>query len=117
MVGTEMLPLRSFRVAGRRPAGPAKLPPPNLAITLPLDRHAPRAARHHVALVDSPSPDLRDAVVLLTSELVSRVIERSWPGHGDTLELRVWMPPEVVRVEVRAPRPLLGGPVSGEGPN
>src|SRR5437764_14198102 len=103
MVGTEMLPLRSFRVAGRRPAGPPELPPPNLAITLPLDRYAPRAARHHVALVDSPSPDLRDAIVLLTSELVSRVVEHSWPDAGEAFELRVWMPPEVVRVEVRAP--------------
>jgi hypothetical protein len=93
------------------------MPAPNLAVTLPLDRHAPRAARHHVALVDSPSPDLRDAVVLLTSELVSRVVERSWPGHGDQLELRVWMPPEVVRVEVRAPRPLLGGRIPGDEPS
>jgi hypothetical protein len=109
MVGAEMSQLRSPRITKGRSAGPPELPPPNLAITLPLDRYAPRAARHHVALVDSPSPDLRDAIVLLTSELVSRVVEHSWPGAGDAFELRVWMPPEVVRVEVRAPRPVLGG--------
>jgi hypothetical protein len=105
------------RFAGNRIEEMPDLPAPNLAVTLPLDRHAPRAARHHVALVDSPSPDLRDAVVLLTSELVSRVVERSWTGQDDKFELRVWMPPEVVRVEVRAPRPLLGGPVPGDEPN
>jgi len=79
---------------------------PNLVLSLPLDRHAPRAARYHVAQVDRPSPDLRDAVVLLTSELVTRAVERSQTG-SQQLELRVWMPADVVRVEVRAPRGLL----------
>jgi hypothetical protein len=79
---------------------------PNLVLSLPLDRHAPRAARYHVAQVDRPSPDLRDAVVLLTSELVTRAVERSRTGSQE-LELRVWMPSDVVRVEVRAPRGLL----------
>src|SRR5438067_6090977 len=79
---------------------------PDLAMSLTLDRHAPRAARYHVAQVDRPSPDLRDAVVLLTSELVTRAVERSQSGSQE-LELRVWMPADVVRVEVRAPRGLL----------
>jgi hypothetical protein len=82
---------------------------PNLDLALPLDRFAPRTARHRVAQVDSPSPDLRDAVVLLTSELVSRAFERCRAGAGEDLRLRVWMPTEVVRVEVHAPRMLLGG--------
>ena len=82
---------------------------PNLELSLPLDRFAPRTARHRVAQVDSPSPDLRDAVVLLTSELVTRAFERCRSGKGEDLHLRVWMPSEVVRVEVQAPRMLLGG--------
>ena len=82
---------------------------PNLTLSLPLDRNAPRAARYHVAQVDRPSPDLRDAVVLLTSELVTRAVERA-RSSSQELELRVWMPADVVRVEVRAPRALLDRP-------
>ncbi len=66
---------------------------------LELDPYAPRAARHHVAQVDRPSPDLRDAAVLLSSELVTRAVELC---PGADVELRVWMPVDVVRVEVRA---------------
>ena len=80
---------------------------PDLAMSLALDPYAPRAARYHVAQVDRPSPDLRDAVVLLTSELVTRAVQ-----HGDaadaTMELRAWMPADVVRVELHAPRRNLG---------
>jgi hypothetical protein len=71
---------------------------PDLTVTLPLDIDAPRAARHHVRQVDRPSPDLRDLVVLLSSELVTHAVERA---RGGTIELRVWMPSDVVRVEVR----------------
>jgi hypothetical protein len=73
---------------------------PDLNISLPLGPFAPRAARHHVAQLDRPSPDLRDAVVLLCSELVTQAVEQSEVG---SIELRVWMPPDVVRVEVRGP--------------
>ncbi len=85
---------------------------PDLAIALPLDPYAPRAARHRVAQVGRPSPDLRDAVKLLCSELVTQAVERA-PGPG-SIELRMWMPEDVVRVElegspttvgVRAPDP------------
>jgi hypothetical protein len=90
---------------------------PNLTVSLPLDRFAPRAVRHHVRLLDSPSPDLRDAIVLLTSELVSRAVERAAQGPGQApparAELRVWMPEDVVRVEVRAPPELLGAGLPG----
>jgi hypothetical protein len=47
-----------------------------LAVSLTLDRYAPRAARKHVEAVDRPSPDLRDAIVLLTSQLVSLAVRR-----------------------------------------
>jgi len=81
----------------------------DLTVSLPLDIHAPRAARLHVRGVDRPSPDLRDVVVLLTSELVSRAVDGCESSDG-TVELSVWMPSDVVRVEIRAPNAILGRP-------
>jgi hypothetical protein len=81
---------------------------PDLATTIALDRFAPRAARFQVGEVDSPSPDLRNAVVLLTSEIVSRAAEHCLAAdERATAELRVWMPPDVVRVELRAPAAIV----------
>jgi hypothetical protein len=71
-------------------------------MSLALDPYAPRAARYHVAQVDRPSPDLRDAVMLLTSELVTRAVQHS-SSEGGQIDLRAWMPSDVVRVELRAP--------------
>ncbi len=79
---------------------------PDLEISLRLDPYAPRAARHQVAQVDRPSPDLRDAVVLLTSELVARAVQQCG-SDTDEVALRVWMPGDVVRVELRTSRALL----------
>jgi hypothetical protein len=73
---------------------------PDLELSLPLDPFAPRAARHHIAQLDRPSPDLRDAVVLLSSELVTEAVERADEG---SIELRAWMPADIVRVEVHGP--------------
>jgi hypothetical protein len=81
---------------------------PDLAVVLPLGPFAPRAARHHVAQVDKPSPDLRDAAVLLTSELVTRAVECSLMGGA--IELRVWMPEDVVRIEMHGPEAVLSHP-------
>src|ERR1700716_3990233 len=67
---------------------------PDLEIVLTLDPYAPRAARHRVAQVGRPSPDLRDAIKLLCSELVSQAVEHS--AEGDSIELRMWMPEDVV---------------------
>src|SRR5580698_6819096 len=83
------------------------LPQPDLSVKLPVDPYAPRAARHHVGQVDRPSPDLRDAVMLLTSELVTRAVQHSVSPSEDILELRVWMPGDLVRVEVRGASELL----------
>lgn len=83
---------------------------PDLQVSLHLDRYAPRAARYHVAQVGRPSPDLRDAVVLLTSELVSRAVEHRAPGSDAEVELLEWMAPDVVRVELRAAQELLNRP-------
>jgi hypothetical protein len=82
---------------------------PDFETSLRLDSRAPRAARYHVAQVDHPAPDLRDAVVLLTSELVTRAVAQCESGPEE-VELRVWMPSDVVRVELRARRELLGLP-------
>lgn len=64
---------------------------------MPLDPHTPRSARHVVAQVDHPSPDLRDVVMLLCSEVVTQAVELS---PGGNVEVRVWMPEDVVRVEL-----------------
>ena len=96
---------------------PVDLGPPDLEISLRLDPHAPRAARYHVAQVDRPSPDLRDAVILLTSELVTRAAQYNRPGRDEAVQLRVWMPADVVRVELRALRELLLPPAEREGPH
>ena len=76
---------------------------PDLIASLHLDPHAPRAARHWVRRVDSPSPDLRDAVALLTSELVTRAV-RPEEVADEEMQLQVWMPSDIVRVELSVPR-------------
>jgi hypothetical protein len=96
---------------------PVDLGAPDLDTLLQVDPHAPRTARYHVAQVDRPSPDLRDAVILLTSELVTRAALYTRPGRDEAVQLRVWMPAEVVRVELRAPRELLLPPAEHEGPH
>jgi hypothetical protein len=74
------------------------------------DLYAPRAARYFVGTVDRPSPDLRDVVVLLTSELVTRAVLLCPSESDELVELRIWMPVEVVRVELRAARELIYAP-------
>jgi hypothetical protein len=97
---------------------------PDLAIALKLDPYAPRASRHHVGQVDRPSPDLRDAVMLLTSELVTRAFRhsetlRAAAGESDAapplVELRVWMPEDIVRVELWAAVGLLSQAAGADG--
>jgi hypothetical protein len=95
---------------------PINLVDPDLVVSLELDAFAPRAARHYVAQVDHPSPDLRDAVMLLTSELVTRAVRQCRSASADAVELRVWMPADVVRVELRAARELLCSPLNAGGP-
>ena len=67
---------------------PIDLVGPDLEISLHLDEYAPRAARYHVTHVDNPSPDLRDAVALLTSELVSRAVAHCEAEDCESLQLR-----------------------------
>ncbi len=95
---------------------PTALDAPHLAISVPLDPHAPRAARFYVGQVDKPSPDLRNTVMLLTSELVTRAVQRSEHHPEEAVELRVWMPSDIVRVELSAARQLLLPPQLPEAP-
>jgi hypothetical protein len=81
------------------------------------DLYAPRAARYFVGTVDRPSPDLRDVVVLLTSELVTRAVLLCPSDSDDLVELRIWMPVEVVRVELRAARELIYAPPEPASPH
>src|SRR5260370_37049063 len=74
---------------------------PDLAVALSAENFAPRLARHAVGSVDRPSPDLRDAVMLLTSSLVARAC-RAAQDPSQKIELRAWMPRSVVRVEMGA---------------
>jgi hypothetical protein len=83
---------------------------PDAVISLHPDHYAPRAARYFVRTVDRPSPDLRDVIVLLTSELVTRAVMRCGGGGDELVELRIWMPADVVRVELRGARELLCPP-------
>jgi hypothetical protein len=87
---------------------------PDLLVSLDLDPFAPRAARHYVAQVDHPSPDLRDAVMLLTGELVTRAAQQCQASSEQAAELRVWMPADVVRVELRTPPNLLSALRDGD---
>lgn len=90
---------------------------PDLAMRLRLDPYAPRAARYQVgyqvAQVDRPSPDLRDAVMLLTSEIVTSAVQHCRSEQA-AVELRAWMPADVVRIELRAPRQDLAPPHEGD---
>jgi hypothetical protein len=79
---------------------------PDLAIPLRLDRTAPRAARYCAASVGSPSPDLRDVVKLLTSELVTMMVEQRTARAGELIALRVWMAQDTVRIELEGRREL-----------
>jgi hypothetical protein len=90
---------------------------PDAVISLHPDSYAPRAARYCVATVDRPSPDLRDVVVLLTSELVSRAVMLCETACDEFVELRVWMPPDLVRVELRGARELLCAPAESDHPH
>jgi hypothetical protein len=76
---------------------------PDLSLALPVERFAPHRARHAVGQVDRPSPDLRAAVILLVSEIVTHGVQHAPRDDPRPLDLRVWMPSHVVRVELRGP--------------
>lgn len=83
---------------------------PDVAVGLAADPLAPRRARQAVGEVGGASPDLRDAVALLVSSLVSRACRLAAEdaggaiphGAAQPIHVRAWMPRGSVRVEVGA---------------
>jgi hypothetical protein len=77
-------------------------------ISLKRDPYAPLEARHAVMTIDAPSPDLRDVVTLLVSEVVTSAVRAADEGGGDRLVLHAEMPRSRVRVELSDPRGVAG---------
>jgi hypothetical protein len=73
----------------------------------PVNAFAPRLARHRVEEIDHMAPDLRDAVTLLTSDLVTRAVRACPSDAGPDVRLSAWMPDDFVRVELRSTRAVL----------
>jgi anti-sigma B factor antagonist len=114
----ERLSIRGKVLAGRLPhrrRSTVKLPlglfRPDFERPVDLDPGAPRSARNYVGdLVWEDAPqDLREAIMLLTSELVARAAQRRH-ADGQAVLLRAWMRTDVARVELRMPRELLLAP-------
>jgi anti-sigma B factor antagonist len=100
------------RLSRRRPTAgrmPVDLFRPDFEVWLNLDSRAPASARDYVRdLVRADaSQDLREAVMLLTSELVTRTVLRRTSVLAEPAELKVWLRAELVRVELRLPGELL----------
>jgi hypothetical protein len=90
---------------------------PDLAFSLELEPRAPSAARSQLANLDYGSPGLRDAVVLLASEFVTRAVQWCRPTDGPGVEMKVWMRPRDVRVELLAADKLLSLPLERDYPS
>jgi hypothetical protein len=84
-----------------------ELASPDLEIAMFPDLCAPRAARYCVGTIERPAPELREAVVLLTSELVSRAVRLHSDSSNELFELRVWMRDDAARVELRGAHELV----------
>lgn len=82
---------------------------PDLELRLRLDAYAPRTARQALGRIDRPSPDLRDAILLMTSDLVTRAVVHRHDDGPVIAVLRAWMPKDVVRVELWTDTPLFTG--------
>jgi hypothetical protein len=90
---------------------------PNLEFSLELEARAPSAARNQLATLEFGSPGLRESVLLLASEFVTRAVQWCRPQTGPGVEVRVWMRPRDVRVELLAPGKLLSLPLEREYPS
>jgi anti-sigma B factor antagonist len=107
----------ALKIAARQ-AGPARLPanryPPSFEVRLDLNAGAPRSARNYVrdVLPAHCSNELRDAVTLLTSEVVTPIVQRGTAAFLESGELLVWLRDDVARVELRVPSELMALPVA-----
>ena len=93
-----------------------ELSPPDLAISIYPDRCAPRAARYCVGTIEHPPAELRESLVLLTSELVSRAVRRHQRTAPELFELRIWIRPNLARVELHGACELLCAAPGPEDP-
>jgi anti-sigma B factor antagonist len=105
----------------RRASSAAKaldLSRPDFEISFELRPDATRSTRNYVGdLLPDAAQNIREAVMLLTSELVTRAVRQRPTGFGEPAELRVWLSGELVRVELRAPSELLFLPPEPTGPH
>ena len=90
---------------------------PDLAFSLELEPRAPGAARNRLSDLNYGSPGLRESVMLLASEFVTRAVQWCRPKTGPGVEMKVWMRPRDVRVELLAPGKLLSLPLEREYPS
>jgi hypothetical protein len=97
--------------------GPQSSPDPDLAISLELESGAPAEARNTLAGLDYGSGELRDSVLLLASEIVTRAVEWCRPKSPGGVELRIWMRSDDVRVELLAPGKMLSLPLKRSYPS
>jgi anti-sigma B factor antagonist len=97
---------------------PLDLSRPEFEISLDLHPGATRSARNYVGdLVPDAPQNVREAVMLLTSELVTRAVRQRPPGFTESADLRVWLRADLVRVELRAGSELLFVPPEPSGPH
>ena len=90
---------------------------PDLAFSLELEPRAPSAARNQLSGLEYGSTGLRESVMLLASEFVTRAVQWCRPKTGPGVEMKVWMRPRDVRVELLAPGKLLSLPLEREYPS
>jgi hypothetical protein len=97
---------------------PLSLFRPDFEVLLDLNRDAPRSARNYMRdlLQPADSHELRETVMLLTSEIVTSIVERGRTPLSDCGELLAWLHEDLVRVEFRAPSRVLRAAPEYEGP-
>jgi anti-sigma B factor antagonist len=91
---------------------------PDFEVSLDLNLDAPRSARNYLRdlLGDDESSELREAVMLLTSELVTPVVRWGASSFLESGDLRVWLRTDLVRVELRVASELLAASAEDERP-
>jgi anti-anti-sigma factor len=113
-----VLTRRPFRRRASAAGKSLDLSDPKFEISLDLHPGATRSARNYVGdLVPDASQNVREAVMLLTSELVTRAVRQRPPGFTESVELRVWLRADLVRVELRASSEVLVVPPEPTGPH
>jgi anti-anti-sigma factor len=82
---------------------------PDFEIMLDLNLDAPRSARNYVRdlLGADASPSLREAAMLLASDLVTPIVQRGAFAFLESGALSVWLGPDVLRVQLEVASELL----------